>query len=35
MVISVGSSIIDQLIIYSAFIRCWRRNGHTMGQYIG
>jgi len=34
-IISVDFDVTDQLlIIYSAFIKYFRNNGHTMGQYI-
>jgi len=34
-IVSVDFVITDQqLIRYSGFIRYWRKNGNTMGQYI-
>jgi hypothetical protein len=34
-IISVGFDVTDQLLIrIFAFIRYWRKNGSTMGQYI-
>jgi hypothetical protein len=34
-IISVDFNVTNQLLIkYSEFIRCWRRSGSIMGQYI-
>jgi hypothetical protein len=34
-IIGVDFHITDELLIFSAFVRYWRKNGSTMRQHIG